>query len=136
MSSTENESLESLESSLQVWNFISEPNLHPMKVTIQMNKIKKSSDLIFVTPYVLYGNQIAGQTGALIMDLLGNPIWFAPLASIYIQNADLKVQKYKGNLVLTMFVGTISGTQSSTPNLPDGTPEPGAFIKYLIKTIM
>lgn len=116
----------------QAWNFISEPELHPMKVTVTVNEEKKtdSAKFIFVSPYTIYGEIMAGQTGSLMMDTFGNPVWFRPLNSIYEQNTDFKVQLYKGKPVLTMWQGTISGTQSATPNLPDGDAEPGAF--YII----
>lgn len=118
------------EPSQQVWNFVSAPDLHPMKVTVNVDKPGTDSGSIFVAPFTLYGAAMIGQTGALIMDQTGNPIWFHPLCSIYIQNTDFRVQAYCGNPVLTMWQGTISGTQSSDSNLPDGDPEPGAC--YLI----
>lgn len=117
-------------SSSQAWSFVSAPDLHPMKVTITMNKGGTAAGLIFVAPYTLYEATMIGQTGALIMDQSGNPVWFRPLDSIYIQNADFRVQSYQGKPVLTMWQGTISGTQSASPNLPAGDPEPGAY--YLI----
>jgi len=114
----------------QVWSFASAPDLHPMKVSINMNKGGTAPGFLFVAPYTLYEATMIGQTGALIMDQSGNPLWFRPLDSIYVQNSDFRMQYYKGNPVLTTWQGTISGTQSSSPNLPDGDPEPGAF--YLI----
>ena len=114
----------------QVWNFVSAPELHPMKVTINVNKPGTASGLIFVAPYTSYEETMIGQTGALILDQAGNPVWFRPLASRYEQNTDFKVQFYRGKPVLTMWQGTISGTQSANPNLPAGDPEPGAY--YLI----
>jgi hypothetical protein len=117
-------------SSSQVWNFVSAPELHPMKVSINVNNPGTVSGLIFVAPYTSYEETMIGQTGALIMDQAGNPVWVRPLDSIYIQNTDFRVQSYKGKPVLTMWQGTISGTQSANPNLPAGDPEPGAY--YLI----
>lgn len=114
----------------QVWDFVSSPVLHPMKVSINANKGGTVSGLIFTAPYTLYEAAMIGQTGALIMDQAGNPVWFRPLQSIYLQNADFRVQSYRGRPVLTMWQGTISGTQTSEPNLPAGDPEPGAY--YLI----
>src|SRR5690348_2563920 len=82
-----------------------------------------------------------GQTGSLIMDRDGHPIWFSPLKNRHIQNTDFRTQTYLNNPVLTMWEGTISGTQSADPNLPPGVPEPGAFYKIVdsnynvIKTI-
>ncbi|MGG1661187.1 arylsulfotransferase family protein [Brevibacillus sp. NRS-1366] len=117
-------------SSQQVWNFFSAPTVHPMKVTINIDKPGTASGFIFVAPYTIFGETMIGQTGALIMDQAGNPVWFRPLTSIFTQNTDFRVQSYRGQPVLTMWEGTISGTQSANPNLPDGDPEPGAF--YLI----
>ncbi|WP_371381180.1 arylsulfotransferase family protein [Sporomusa aerivorans] len=122
--------MDNIKSNLPVWNFVSSPALHPMKVTINVNKPCTASGLLFVAPYTSYEATMIGQTGALIMDQKGNPVWFRPLDSIYKQNADFRAQCYKGEPVLTMWEGTISGTQSANPNLPAGDPEPGAY--YLI----
>jgi Arylsulfotransferase (ASST). len=113
------------------WNFVSEPDLHPMKVTINLFKPGTAPGCIFVAPFTLYGATMIGQTGALIMDQAGNPLWFNPLCSNYIQNTDFRVQSYHGHPVLTMWQGTISGTQSSDLNLPAGDPEPGAYYVIL-----
>jgi hypothetical protein len=117
-------------SSSQVWDFVSAPNLHPMKVKINVSKPGTAPGFIFVAPYTTFEASMIGQTGSLIMDQLGNPVWFRPLENRFIQNTDFKVQCYNGKPVLTAWQGTISGTQSATPNLPQGNPEPGAF--YLI----
>lgn len=113
-------------SSPPVWNFVSAPALHPMKVTINVNQPGTAPGLIFVTPYAFYGAPMMGQTGALMMDQAGNPVWFRPRDSRYEQNTDFRAQSYEGKPVLTMWQGTASGTQSFRPNLPIGTPEPGA----------
>lgn len=115
----------------KVWNFVSAPTLHPMKVTLNVNKPGTAPGLIFVSPYTVYEATMIGQTGALIMDQAGNPVWFRPLDSIYTQNSDFRVQCYHGRPVLTMWQGTISGTQSSDPNLPAGDPEPGAYFQII-----
>ncbi len=114
----------------QVWNFISAPDLHPMKVSVLRDKPGTADGLIFIAPFTLYESTMIGQTGALIMDQSGIPVWFHPLCSTYIQNTDFRVQTYLRKPVLTMWQGTISGTQSPTLNLPAGDPEPGAC--YLI----
>ena len=115
----------------QVWDFVSEPDLHPMKVTVNVDKPGTAPGSIFVAPFTLYGADMIGQTGSLIMDQAGNPVWFNPLCSKYIQNADFRVQAYHGRPVLTMWQGTISGTQSSDLDLPAGDPEPGAYYVIL-----
>lgn len=118
-------------SSSQEWNFVSAPALHPMKVSININKPGAAPGLIFVAPYTVFGATMIGQTGALIIDQAGNPVWFRPLDSRFTQNTDFRVQSYKGEPVLTMWQGTISGTQSEDPNLPAGDPEPGAFFQII-----
>ncbi|GMK37341.1 hypothetical protein PCCS19_03940 [Paenibacillus sp. CCS19] len=112
------------------WSFVSAPNLHPMQVMIKVKKSGTAPGFLFVSPYTFFGAEMIGQTGSLIMDQAGNPVWFRPLPNRFVQNADFRVQLYKGKPVLTMWEGTISGTQSANPNLPDGDAEPGAF--YLI----
>lgn len=113
----------------QVWSFVSAPYLHPMRVTLNVKKPGLAPGLIFVAPYTAYENKMIGQTGALMMDRQGNPVWFRPLEDRTIQNTDFRVQYYHGRPVLTMWEGTISGTQSANPNLPVGDPEPGAFFQ-------
>lgn len=115
----------------KVWNFVSAPALHPMKVTLNIDKPGTAPGLIFVAPYTVYGETMIGQTGAMIMNQRGNPVWFRPLDSIYIQNSDFRVQLYHGQPVLTLWQGTISGTQSANPNLPAGDPEPGAYFQII-----
>jgi hypothetical protein len=115
----------------QVWNFVSAPALHPMKVTLNVNKPGTAPGLIFVAPYTSFEAIMIGQTGSLIMDRAGNPVWFRPLSSRYIQNSDFRAQTFREKPVLTMWQGTISGTQSANPNLPDGDPEPGAYFQIL-----
>lgn len=113
-----------------VWSFVSSPSLHPMRVNVNLYRPGTAQGLVFVAPYTSYGETMIGQTGALIMDGEGDPVYFRPLGSIYRQNADFRMQYYKGRPALTMWQGTISGTQSANPDLPAGDPEPGA--QYLI----
>lgn len=111
----------------EVWNFVSVPYLHPMKIKVNVDKCKTAAGYIFVAPYTAFGENMVGQTGALIIEESGMPVWFRPLENRYIQNTDFRVQEYKGEPVLTAWQGTISGTQSDDSNLPAGDPEPGAF---------
>lgn len=111
-----------------VWSFVSAPHLHPMRVTVTAQRPGTAPGQIFVAPYSL--GQMVGQTGSLVMDNAGDPIWFRPLPSTKLQNADFKVQTYydphRGTAqpVLTWWQGSIAIPPTYT-NLPGGAPEPG-----------
>lgn len=117
----------------QVWSFISEPNLHPMKVTVNTYKPGTSHGFIFVAPYTASLDATYGQTGALILDNEGNPIWFRPLSSPNLMNTDFRVQKLYGKSVLTFWQGTLA-TPTTYTNAPSGSSEPGSCYYILDKT--
>jgi len=116
----------------QVWSFKSEPDLHPMKVEILTNKKGTSPGYIFVAPYTLSEDAMYGQTGSLIMDNCGNPIWFRPLSSPNLMNIDFRVQTLWGKQVLTFWQGTVA-TPTTYTNLPAGSSEPGSCFYILDK---
>lgn len=110
----------------QVWSFISAPQLHPMKVSVTPYTISElASGLILNSPYAASADSTYGQTGALMADNDGNPIWFRPLSNASLMNADFRVQLLYGNPVLTFWQGTIA-TPPAYTNLPAGAAEPGA----------
>src|SRR5699024_8673970 len=98
---------------------------HPMKVTVNVKKCGTSPGYLFVAPYTMYDATTIGQTGALIMDQVGNPVWFRPLDT-NTQNRDFKVQSSFELPGLTMWLRTLSGPQSPHPPLPFGDPSRGA----------
>ncbi|MFE0513650.1 arylsulfotransferase family protein [Streptomyces sp. NPDC058964] len=112
-----------------VWSFVSEPGLHPQRVTVTAHEPGTAPGKIFVGPYAI-GAAVVGQTGALISDDSGDPVWFRPLHSPDLQNADFKVQTYHhpgtgtSQPVLTWWQGSIAIPPTYT-NLPGGAPEPG-----------
>ena len=110
-----------------VWSFVTAPRLHPMKVSVQIQDPGTAPGLIFAGPYALSesASDLVGQTGPLIMNNAGNPVWFLPVSSTNKkQVTDFRVQSYLGHPVLTWWQGTIAGTVPS--DLPNGTPLPGA----------
>ncbi len=126
------ESRDLLSTSSDVWNFVTAPQLHPMKVSVQTQQAGTAPGLVFVGPYALSENPgvLVGQAGPLIMDNAGNPVWFLPVSSNNKQQVtDFRVQTLFGQQVLTWWQGTIAGTVPS--NLPDGSPLPGAY--YVIE---
>jgi len=111
-----------------VWNFVSAPRLHPMRVRVLTSRPGAARGQIFIAPYS--AGTMVGQTGSLIMDNDGDPVWFRPLSSTRLQNADFTVQTYRdqrtgrARRVLTWWQGTIALPPGYT-NLPAGAPEPG-----------
>lgn len=111
--------------SSQVWSFVSEPNLHPMKVTVNQIQAGLAPGLIFVAPYAFSADALYGQPGSLIMDNEGNPIWFRPLSDASLMNTDFRVQSYNGKPVLTFWQGTLATPPANT-DAPGGSSEPGS----------
>ena len=114
-----------------VWSFASAPRLHPMKANVLTLKPGASLNPIFVAPYIASNNasELVGQTGPLIMDASGNPIWFNPVSSNNRpQVLDFHTQTLFGKPVLIWWQGTIAGTVPS--KLPPGTPLSGNFVVY------
>ncbi len=112
----------------QVWSFVSAPQLRPMRVTVTTHRAGTAPGQIFVAPYSR--STMVGQTGSLILDDGGDPVWFRPLPSTNLRNADFSVQTWydpatgTSQPVLTWWQGTIASPPTG-PNRPDGTPEPG-----------
>jgi Arylsulfotransferase (ASST) len=114
-----------------VWSFASAPGLHPMKVNVLTLNPGASPNPIFVAAYAQSANpsELVGETGPLIMDAAGNPIWFHPVSSNNRpQVLDLHTQTLFGKPVLIWWQGTIAGTVPST--LPPGTSLSGDFVIY------
>lgn len=110
----------------QVWTFKSAPNLHPMKVKVSPYQGSLlESGLIFNAPYTGSGERTVGQTGSLMTDNNGNPIWFRPLKSPSLMNTDFRIQKLNGKKVITFWQGTVA-TPPAYTNLPSGAAEKGA----------
>lgn len=117
----------------QVWSFISEPHLHPMKITVNMFDAGTSSGFVFLAPYGFSSVATYGQPGSLIVDNAANPIWFRPLPSPNLMNTDFRVQTLYGKPVLTFWQGTLA-TPPAYMNAPGGSSEPGSCYYILDNT--
>lgn len=117
----------------QVWSFVSEPNLHPMKVNVLTHLSGASRGLVFLAPYAVSSDAVYGQTGSLILEDNGNPVWFRPLSSPNLMNTDFRVQQLNGKPVLTFWQGTIATSPVYT-NIASGSPEPGGCYYILDQT--
>lgn len=116
-----------------VWSFISEPHLHPMKITVNLFNPGTSQGLIFLAPYGFSADAMYGQSGALILDNTGTPFWFRPLSSPNLMNSDFRVQTFRGRPVLTFWQGTLA-TPPAYTNVPGGSSEPGSCYYILDET--
>lgn len=124
-SNTGNKTPDPILISPQVWNFVSEPALHPMKITVNRFDPGVSAGLVFLAPYGFSNQAMYGQPGALILDNEGNPIWFRPLNTPNLMNLDFRMQFYRDKPVLTFWQGTLATSPTYT-NVPGGSSEPGS----------
>ena len=99
------------------WNFVSAPNLHPPQLgTTQKTQFSKLAPGYFMTANFknLAAKQpMTGQSGPLILDHNLQPVWFDPIG-VNALAANLKVQSYKGQPVLSWWQGVVSASGDTT----------------------
>ena len=78
-------------------SFVSEPDLKPPIVTITTPAHGTAPGYVFFAP-----KKGLPQSGPLILDNRGEPVWFDPSAA---GATDFRVQRYKGKPVLTWWEG-------------------------------
>ncbi len=113
-----------------VWSFVSEPNLHPMKIQVNKHEAGTSPGYVALAPYGFSDEAMYGQSGSLLVDNDGNPVWFRPLSSPNLMNTDFRKQYYKKKPVLTFWQGTLV-TPPAYTNAPGGSSEPGSCFYIL-----
>lgn len=98
----------------EVSRFATRTDLRPPLVKVGPGA-DPAGGLVFLTPAATYLEPPPplAQTGPLIVDSAGEPVWFAPTGTAQFgdttdQAADLKVQQYRGQDVLTWWRGDIS----------------------------
>jgi hypothetical protein len=87
-----------------VWHFVSEPPLHPPRVSVTVNAAGTAPGDIFVSP--MSTTSAIGQAAPMILDNAGNPIWVHPLPPGVVAT-NFRVQMYRGKPVLTWWQGRI-----------------------------
>jgi hypothetical protein len=102
-----------------VQSFRSRPDLHPPTIEVLTHSHGSSSSgggaggreggYIFVAPKNGPDEESPSQDGAMILDDRGDLVWFWPLGSEEQDVMDFKVQSYRGEDVLTFWVGTHTG---------------------------
>jgi hypothetical protein len=86
-----------------VRTFVSEPQLHPPKVTLTTPAADPALGDIFLTP-----KDEIPQQGPMIVNPKGQLVWFSPLPP-HFEATDLLVQRYLGQKVLTYWAGSNGG---------------------------
>ncbi|TCC00697.1 hypothetical protein E0H26_02285 [Micromonospora zingiberis] len=102
-----------------------------MRVAVSTHRSGTAAGQVFVAPYS--ESAMVGQTGALILDGGGDPVWFRPLPSPGLQNADFRVQTWydpqtgAAQPVLTWWQGPITPPAAADRRSPSpvGTTGPG-----------
>ncbi len=95
-------------------SFVTEPGLHPPKVTADQNVptdfAKLAPGYIFTANfYDLNYPPIVGQSGPLILDSKLQPVWFKPVPTSVVAG-DLAPQTYHGKPVLSWWQGYVTNT--------------------------
>jgi Arylsulfotransferase (ASST) len=93
----------------QAWNFRSRPDLHPPVITVRAQARDTAPGYVFVAPKNGPDEDGPGQDGCMILDNEGQPVWLHLLADESLDVMDFKMQTYKGEPVLTWWVGHHTG---------------------------
>jgi hypothetical protein len=93
----------------RVWKFRSRPDLHPPVINVTTPPRDTAPGLVFVAPKNGPGEAGPGQDGCVILDNEGQPVWLHLLADESLDVLNFKVQEYRGETVLTWWVGHHAG---------------------------
>ncbi|MBA2714893.1 MAG: arylsulfotransferase family protein [Rubrobacteraceae bacterium] len=89
--------------------FRSRPDLHPPAIRVGVSSRDATPGYIFVSPKKGPGERAPTQDAPLIIDGRGEPVWFHPLLDAEADAFNFRVQTYKGESVLTWWVGHHTG---------------------------
>jgi hypothetical protein len=93
----------------QAWSFRSRPDLHPPVINVTTQAHDAAPGLIFVAPKNGPDEAGPGQDGCVILDNEGQPVWLHLLRDESLDVMNFEVQEYKGETVLTWWVGQHTG---------------------------
>ena len=93
----------------QAWSFRSRPDLHPPVITVRTQAHDTAPGYVFVAPKNGPDEKDPGQDGCVILDNDGQPVWLDLLQDEALDVMDFKMQTYKGEPVLTWWVGRHTG---------------------------
>jgi hypothetical protein len=106
---------------VQTRAFRTRPDLRPPAIKVHIDSPAAAPGYVFVSPKKEPGGRAPSQDAPLILDGSGEPVWFHPLRSSREDAFNFKVQEYKGELVLTWWVGHHSGYGRGEYVLADST---------------
>jgi len=89
--------------------FRSRPDLRPPPVEVTTRAPGTAPDYIFAASKNGPGESYPAQDGPMILDNDGQPVWFRPVVKEAEDAMDFKVQRYRGESVLTWWQGTHGG---------------------------
>jgi hypothetical protein len=93
----------------QTWSFRSRPDLRPPVITVTTPPKDTAPGLVFVAPKNGPDESHPSQDGCVILDNEGQPVWLHLLADESLDVMNFKLQEYKGESVLTWWVGRHTG---------------------------
>ncbi len=89
--------------------FRSRPDLRPPTIKVHTSAKATFPGYVFVSPKKAPGERATSQDAPLIVDDNGEPVWFHPLRDPQADAFNFKVQEYRGEPVLTWWVGYHTG---------------------------
>jgi hypothetical protein len=100
--------------------FVSRPDLTPPPLTISMPANGTSAGFVFLAPYDISGTvPVPGKYGPMILDENGQLVWYLPRKALTAM--DLKVQRYRGQHVLTWYEGDVLSGYGGRYHIYDNT---------------
>ena len=93
------------------FSFVATPKLHPPKITLKRHaptsKLAPGYLMLASFPDLTQNKLMAGQSGPLIMDNQGQPVWFKPVPTNVLAN-NLTTQTYNGKPALSWWQGVVN----------------------------
>ncbi len=106
---------------LSPWAFRSRPDLSPPAIDVTVRAHSQAPGYVFVAPKNGPGEESPAQDGAMILDEDGQLVWFRPLQREERDVMNFKVQRYKGEPVLTWWEGVHTGYGQGEYVIADGS---------------
>jgi hypothetical protein len=91
------------------WAFRSRPDLSPPPVEVLRRSRGVAQGYLFTAPKNGLGEEYPAQDGPMILDGEGRPVWFRPVPEEGQDAMDFKVQRYRGEPVLSWWQGVHGG---------------------------